>query len=611
MTIRVKVLLISGVALLAISGLMYAISRFTFIRGIADIEENHTADTVGQTLNAYSYVVSRLETDTATWATSDDAYDFIAGDNEDYAASYLANETFSALDVSLIVFIDDEGAVVLGKAFDPIAGAEVPLPASLVDHLSENGPLFGPADARTFGSGIILLDEGPLLVASQPILTSRGEGPVRGAAIFGRYLDASLIADLERVVGFPVMMRTLDETPNAEFTEAVASLSAEQPILVRQRDSQLTVGYSLLHDVYGEPALVLTVDVPRETLKLGEIAVAYYILSVLGAGILVVAGAMVVLQKQVFSRFARLIRGIDAITVSGDTSQRLSIGGGDELASISGTVNAMLSTIEGTAIKMRESEEELRVHYELEKEMRIELEEETKKRTEFTRALVHELRTPITPVLAATELLLEGTLNDQSRRLVESIDRSATNLNRRIDELIDLIRGETDMLPLAMQPVDVLSLLRDIGNEMTPVAATSGHSLTVDLPAASGNIMGDSDRLRQIVQNLMNNAFKFTPSGGEITLLARIDNATLVVEVHDTGPGIDKEDLERLFDPYYRRVEDRERLSGLGLGLAISKRLVELHGGEIWVKSRAGEGTTLGFSLPLVQSDEDSDEVIP
>jgi signal transduction histidine kinase len=111
--------------------------------------------------------------------------------------------------------------------------------------------------------------------------------------------------------------------------------------------------------------------------------------------------------------------------------------------------------------------------------------------------------------------------------------------------------------------------------------------------------------------NLLNNAFKFTPSGGQITLEARQDGANLVVEVRDTGPGISDEDQMRLFSPYFRRVEDRERLSGLGLGLALSKKLVELHGGKIWVKSKKGEGSTFSFSIPLVSGNEKRGQATP
>jgi len=247
----------------------------------------------------------------------------------------------------------------------------------------------------------------------------------------------------------------------------------------------------------------------------------------------------------------------------------------------------------------KQAQEQLQLLYEQERDIRQRLEEEVRKRTEFTRALVHELKTPITPVLAAAELLLEEIKDERSLKLVRSIDRSASNLNRRIDELMDLIRGETGMLPLNLISVDAVSLLRDIGLEMMPVALRAGYSLTVDLPSSNPVVSADRDRLRQIIQNLLNNAFKFTPEGGGITLRAREEGDDLIVEVQDTGPGISKADQERLFDPYYRRVEDRERLSGLGLGLAIAKTLVELHGGRIWVESKKGQGSTFGFSLPL------------
>ena len=187
--------------------------------------------------------------------------------------------------------------------------------------------------------------------------------------------------------------------------------------------------------------------------------------------------------------------------------------------------------------------------YEQERDLRQQLEEEIRKRTEFTRALVHELRTPITPVLAATELLLEEVKDDRTLKLAQSINRSASNLNRRIDELIDLIRGETNMLQINPGPLDVIVLLRDIGAEVMPLATRSGHSLTIDMPRSNPIISADRDRVRQIVQNLMNNALKFTSEGDQIVVRAREEGDKLVIEVQDTGPGINKADRERIFNP--------------------------------------------------------------
>jgi len=133
---------------------------------------------------------------------------------------------------------------------------------------------------------------------------------------------------------------------------------------------------------------------------------------------------------------------------------------------------------------------------------------------------------------------------------------------------------------------------------MSPVASSHGQALILELPSSLPLARAEEGRLRQVVLNLLNNASKFTPGGGKIVLRAKEDGADLVVEVQDTGRGINAAEQQRLFEPYHRLESDREHLSGLGLGLALCKTLVELHGGRIWVQSEAGKGSTFGFSVP-------------
>ena len=137
---------------------------------------------------------------------------------------------------------------------------------------------------------------------------------------------------------------------------------------------------------------------------------------------------------------------------------------------------------------------------------------------------------------------------------------------------------------------------------MTVVTTAAGQSLATRFPEKLPAVWADRDRLRQIVQNLLINASKFTQERGEVTLRARQKKATLVIEVSDNGSGIPKEDHKRLFMPYHRSLSDREHLSGLGLGLALCKYLVDMHDGEIWVDSEIGKGSTFGFSLPLASA---------
>jgi PAS domain S-box-containing protein len=246
--------------------------------------------------------------------------------------------------------------------------------------------------------------------------------------------------------------------------------------------------------------------------------------------------------------------------------------------------------------------EQLQEAFEKERKLRQELEAEFERRIFFTRALVHELKTPLTPVLASSELLVSELTEEPYLSLAKNIHRGATNLNHRIDELLDLARGEIGMLQVNQVSVDTAPLLKSIGEEMRAMLAGNGQTLEVAVPQSLPPILADEDRLRQVVLNLMINASKFTPEGGKIILRASANDKNLVVEIEDNGTGISPEEQKELFQPYRSRVSDKENLSGLGIGLALCKYIVELHGGKISVKSEVGKGSIFSFSIPLTSN---------
>jgi len=249
--------------------------------------------------------------------------------------------------------------------------------------------------------------------------------------------------------------------------------------------------------------------------------------------------------------------------------------------------------------ELKRIEEERERLYQQEKKLRLELQEEIRKRTEFTRALVHELKTPLTPIMASSELLVEELKQEPWLRLAKNIYEGASNLNRRIDELLDLARSEIGALKLNLQMIAPLEIIQEVITHTTPLAAENQQTLQTELPPSLPAICADEDRVRAILLNLINNAIKYTPPGGKITVRARQEETKVVVEIQDTGRGIDEKEMDRLFQPYYRMERDRERLSGLGLGLALSKRFVEMHNGSLWVTSQKGIGSIFAFSLPI------------
>ena len=299
-----------------------------------------------------------------------------------------------------------------------------------------------------------------------------------------------------------------------------------------------------------------------------------------------------ILVEDAFGKDLRQVNEFRTVTRDGGQMWVDAVGA---ITEFQGRVVALVSIRDIT--QRRRAEEELRELYEQERKLRHELQTEITRRIDFTRALVHELKTPLTTVMASADLLTTEVTEGHPGRIVRNLNRSASNLNNRIDELLDLAKGELGILRIRPGPVDLLQLLHDVVEDMTPVASSQGQSIILDLPSTLAPVRADGDRLRQVVMNLLSNAFKFTPVGGAITLGARQQDTVVLVEIQNPGAAITEEERGRLFEPYYRAEQDRQRLSGLGL--ALCKTIVELHGGVMWVESKRGEGNTLGFSVPL------------
>jgi len=219
----------------------------------------------------------------------------------------------------------------------------------------------------------------------------------------------------------------------------------------------------------------------------------------------------------------------------------------------------------------------------------------------FIDTLSHELKTPLTTIIAAAGLLgeeLEATGDESYQKLIQTIIQNAHTLEGRLAELMDIVKTGTGELQLQLEPVDIKSLLLGTCTQISPLLQGKGQKLDMDLPDSLPIIHGDGQRLEQVVLNLMTNATKFTPQGGTITLRVQKQDNSLIIQIQDTGVGIPQEEQARLFKPYSRLSSDRQRHPGLGLGLALAKQVVELHGGRIWVESEPGKGSTFSFTLP-------------
>jgi two-component system phosphate regulon sensor histidine kinase PhoR len=223
-------------------------------------------------------------------------------------------------------------------------------------------------------------------------------------------------------------------------------------------------------------------------------------------------------------------------------------------------------------------------------------------RRDFVANVSHELRTPLTAIKGYAETLRDGGLRDPAAagEFVEVIHRHAERLRALIEDLLDLAAIEQGRARISLAAVPVREAAGQAEATVRPAAAGKRHRLTLDIPADLPPAHADRDRLAQVLINLLDNAVKFTPEGGRITLSARREGPHLVIAVTDNGVGIPAAEIDRVFERFYRVSKSRDRSEGgTGLGLAISKHLVQAMSGTIAVDSREGEGTTFRISLPV------------
>ena len=303
----------------------------------------------------------------------------------------------------------------------------------------------------------------------------------------------------------------------------------------------------------------------------------------------VAAGAIVlalllgfVLSRSLIEPIRRIDSRLAAIA-SGDFSGRVEVVNRDELGALAANVNRM--------------NDELRRVY-------SELEAASRHKSEFLANMSHELRTPLNAIIGFSQVMRERMVGDLTAKQEEYLDdvlSSANHLLALINDVLDLSKVEAGQVELEIAPFSLReALARGVGMvrehaRKDRVQVTLAADPQVDL------VEGDERRIRQVIFNLLSNAVKFTPAGGSVDVASGRLDGEVRVSVGDTGPGIAPEDQERIFDEFQQTDLGAQR-GGTGLGLALSKRLIELHGGRIWVESELGQGSTFTFALPLESS---------
>jgi len=441
-----------------------------------------------------------------------------------------------------------------------------------------------------------------LVVIAAPICPAAGcAGGVRGAALVGISIDRLLN---EAVGASPVGGRGRGGAAIYDVGGrllARVGLGAKAPgapavptdgRLLRRRGRVDGTDVATLYvplDVQGERVGTLAATVPssaafasvRGTAERLGLIVLLVMVGVVGVGAL--------LSRFILAQLRPLVATNRALGL-GQLSARAPVVSNDELGELARGVNQMADQLEASYDTL-----ELRVTQRTDEIQRL-----LQDRTEFFAAVSHDLRTPLAVIRSQALMMLNPKFGTRSpSEVAKTIVASSDQLLTLINELLELSRAEAGRLGLDLERVRLQDVVKDLRRTIDGLAQTGGLTVTVSVPRELPPVLADGRRLREILLNLIDNAVKYTPRGGRVTVAAALQDDRVSVRVHDDGIGIPEGARDRIFEPFYRVKgnDPQQGQASTGLGLALTKRLVEAHGGQISFESSPGAGTTFAFSL--------------
>ncbi|AKB78986.1 hypothetical protein MSHOH_2503 [Methanosarcina horonobensis HB-1 = JCM 15518] len=710
MDVSKKLLIVTFTMFALLTGLLIVASHTILLSSFSNLEARDTIKNTEKIEQAIAWETLSIDRTARDWAFWDDTYEFVDTLSPKYIESNLDDSTLYDLDLNVMLFINKSGKVVYPMSVDLINEANVPVPTGILEQIDSG--VLTTRENEDYIHGVILLEEGPMLIVARPILLSLEEGPYAGTLILGKYIDSSYIASLEERTQSSLSLYTLDTEMPPDFRDVFNEVTIEDTTAVNILGDERVAGYFALRDTTGKPVAILRADYPRELYAQGTKTLFYIYGFLLICGMVIGTATKFSLDRLLVSRLIAIDSFLEKVKKEKDTSKRLEMEGEDEIHRLSKGINEMLSSIRlaEQELKAREYEKkfildsleeivvlrdpnfnirwanktalkngdlltaevkELKsekpqtkkaIYQKLQQpqapiwtdqeftspegktwllrskpvcdeagntiavlETGVEITERKKYETELFHAkqdaevanrtksdflanMSHELRTPLNSIIGFSDLLYEkiyGGLNERQVKAVGNISSSGKHLLNLINEILDLSKVEAGSFELHYSMFWLAEAFAEVRDMLFPFAASKGIKIELEIENSLPRINGDRERLTQVLSNLMTNAVKFSNENGCVRVKALQSNNFINITVSDEGIGIAAADHDKLFKPFSQiDSSSSKKYQGTGLGLALVKEIVQLHGGTVWFKSEVGKGSTFGFSIPLCGRNE-------
>lgn len=353
MTLRQRTFAITGVAILVLTVILLFTANRILLTGFDVLERQNVEEDVRRAQNVLQAELGNLDDFAQDWAFWDDTYDFVSDRDDQYVKRNWVQSTFLSERLNAVMLIDLEGNLIYQQGFDLTAKTMMPVPTELAAQVDK----LRVKDADGKVSGILMLQDGPMLVVARPILDSDKQMPVDGTVVVGRYLDKVKLSDLADTAQLTLSVEAFRsaQIPSDFETARDRFTGGREPVIV-PLTSETIAGYSLIRDIEQNPALILKVEIPRHIYQQGQQTLGYLIVALLAIGLAFGLIHMIILKKTVLDRVAKLSSSVLDIGRGGNPCAHVDEGGNDEVSHLAGSINNMLHSLELAEYELRTSE---------------------------------------------------------------------------------------------------------------------------------------------------------------------------------------------------------------------------------------------------------------
>lgn len=632
MNLRKKVLFIFGITLTGLVIFLVVISDRILLENYLHLEKQDMEAHIQRVLDSVGNEQKQMVSTANDWAGWDDTYHFVKDRNQDFIEQNINKVVMVNLQLNLLSYIQVSGENLYSYWLDPMEGLNAPVPGDLLRRLTAPAFIQKHLDEDLRLTGLWPTSNGPVIIASRPVLTSDGEGPIYGVQVMGRYLNDNEIARLTDLLQTPFEMQQVDGDLSTDFQEAFTFINDDAPIFTKPLNASSIAAYAVLNDIDGKPAVIVKIVRPRSIYNQGLAGIRFSILALLAVGGIAGILTLVFLNSNILAPLTSLSREVQDIGLSNDLSWRVNPSGPEEIKQLANSLNSMLNRLQESDFQLRESQNQLENKVEERtKELsdaNIALKQEMEERSQVEQQLrqaqkmeaigqlaggiAHDFNNVLTIILGHAYLLdskiKDERLNQSLQQIIKGGDRAAS--------LVSQILSYSRRQVLKPERLNLNGLIAQVNDWLHRLI---GEDIQIENKMnADAWVCVDAVHFEQVVINISLNARDAMTSGGVLTIETCLDDVSApinidfetipvgqyaVLKITDTGTGMDEETLSHIFEPFFTTKDVGK---GSGLGLSMVYGIIKQSDGFIWAESQPGRGSTFYIYLPRVE-----EQIIP